>query len=401
MGFELARINKKKEKRKKRSKRFMITMTALTIIGVSGVSFIGYKIYQQYTATDTWDKTAIEGDLANMTPEFAKNHISAEMLDDVNSLSNVTKLLKTISEQNGLNDQTVNDAKTMLEKSQSILKKHKIINGEAFTNQENLKLYIDIYEVEKNSYSEFKADELSRVMTLLSSKNLKNHNKGDTNIMNRLNIIATSYNNLNNFVDTYIPMLGTVDNGILTLGTNIDEDVTANMLKTIDEDSLDKFDNIRSLKKLLTSTKWKNAVKKNKATADKSTWDAVYAALTSMSKSDYIKYSDVATYADALKLGLPVYNLETRTGYEILETSVVKSITVNGVNVKPGQYFKNTGTVAVTISPNYKEIQTTTTSSSTTEKRQSSSVSEPTTSESNSSDSSSTETSTTRTETTE
>lgn len=41
-----------------------------------------------------------------------KNHISADMIDDINSLSNVTAMLDSVKENNGLKD--INQAKKYL-----------------------------------------------------------------------------------------------------------------------------------------------------------------------------------------------------------------------------------------------------------------------------------------------
>lgn len=368
MSIELHRIERIKKKRKKRSRRFMIGMFIISILSVIVSALIAWSIYDGYKKTHKWDKQAITGTYAQMTPEFAKNHISADMIDDVNSLSNVTAILESVKSNNGLKD--INQAKSALANSENILEKYQIISGEAYDKQEELRLYIDIYELEQTAYETLDSVKLSQIMTTLSSKLVEKNASHDKAIMNRLNQIATDYNTLNSFVNTYVPVLGTIDNGLVTVKSEVTQATTDEMINRINENNLEKFQNIKTLKELLQSSKWENIIKNNTTISNENKWKERYQVFDSLTKSLYVKESDVTTYADAMNLGLYVEGLVEKEGYEISKKSTVGSIIVEGVKVKSGQYFRKDAKVTVMIKPIYDKLpepssgSTSTTSSS-------------------------------------
>ena len=302
MSIELHRIERIKKKRKKRSRRFMIGMFIISILSVTVSALIAWSIYDGYKKTHKWDKQAIAGTYAQMTPEFAKNHISADMIDDINSLSKVTAMLDSVKENNGLKD--INQAKSTLSNSEKILEKHKIISGEAYDKQEELRLYIEIYDLEQTAYETLDSIKLSQTMTALSSKLVEKNASHDKAIMNRLNQIATDYNTLNSFVNTYVPVLGTIGNGLVTVKSDVTQATTDEIINSINENKLEKFQNIKTLKELLQSSKWEKIIKNNTTISEENKWKGLYQVFDSLTKSLYIKESDVTTYADAMNLGL-------------------------------------------------------------------------------------------------
>ena len=383
MSIELHRIERIKKKRKKRSRRFMIGMFIISILSVTVSALIAWSIYDGYKKTHKWDKQAITGTYAQMTPEFAKNHISADMIDDVNYLSNVTAMLETVKSNNGLKD--INQAKSALANSENILAKYQIISGEAYDNQEELRLYIDIYELEQTAYETLDSVKLSQIMTTLSSKLVEKNASHDKAIMNRLNQIATDYNTLNSFVNTYVPVLGTISNGLVTVKSDVTQATTDEIINSINENKLEKFQNIKTLKELLQSSKWEKIIKNNTTISEENKWKGLYQVFDSLTKSLYIKESDVTTYADAMNLGLYTEGLVAKEGYEISTKSTVDSIIVEGVKVKSGQYFRKDAKVTVMIKPIYDKLPEPSSSSDDTETSTTTSISEPSTSTTNSS----------------
>ena len=383
MSIELHRIERIKKKRKKRSRRFMIGMFIISILSVTVSALIAWSIYDGYKKTHKWDKQAITGTYAQMTPEFAKNHISADMIDDVNYLSNVTAMLETVKSNNGLKD--INQAKSALANSENILAKYQIISGEAYDKQEELRLYIDIYELEQTAYETLDSVKLSQIMTTLSSKLVEKNASHDKAIMNRLNQIATDYNTLNSFVNTYVPVLGTISNGLVTVKSDVTQATTDEIINSITENKLEKFQNIKTLKELLQSSKWEKIIKNNTTISEENKWKGLYQVFDSLTKSLYIKESDVTTYADAMNLGLYTEGLVAKEGYEISTKSTVDSIIVEGVKVKSGQYFRKDAKVTVMIKPIYDKLPEPSSSSDDTETSTTTSISEPSTSTTNSS----------------
>ena len=383
MSIELHRIERIKKKRKKRSRRFMIGMLGISILSVAVSALIAWSIYDGYKKTHKWDKQAITGTYAQMTPEFAKNHISADMIDDVNSLSNVTAMLDSVKSNNGLND--INQAKSALSNSEKILEKYQIISGEAYNNQEELRLYIDIFELEQTAYDTLDSIKLSQLMTTLSSKLVEENAAHDKAIMARLNQIATDYNTLNYFVNTYVPVLGTITEGLVTVKADVTQSTTDEIINSINEHKLEKFKNIKTLKELLQSSKWEKIIKNNATISDENKWKERYKVFESLTQDLYIKESDVTTYTDALNLGLYVYGLVEKEGYEISTKSTVDSIIVDGVKVKSGQYFRRDANITVQIKPIYDKLpessssstSTTSSSSDETETSTTTSISEP------------------------
>lgn len=383
MSIELHRIERIKKKRKKRSRRFMIGMFIISILSVTVSALIAWSIYDGYKKTHKWDKQAITGTYAQMTPEFAKNHISADMIDDVNYLSNVTAMLETVKSNNGLKD--INQAKSALANSENILAKYQIISGEAYDKQEELRLYIDIYELEQTAYETLDSVKLSQIMTTLSSKLVEKNASHDKAIMNRLNQIATDYNTLNSFVNTYVPVLGTISNGLVTVKSDVTQATTDEIINSITENKLEKFQNIKTLKELLQSSKWEKIIKNNTTISEENKWKGLYQVFDSLTKSLYIKESDVTTYADAMNLGLYTEGLVAKEGYEISTKSTVDSIIVEGVKVKSGQYFRKDAKVTVMIKPIYDKLPEPSSSSDDTETSTTTSISEPSTSTTDSS----------------
>ena len=90
MSITQSRINREEKKRKKISKRTMIGIVSVALLLTSVAGIAGFKIYNQWSYGKAQiDKNAFKGKIAELPAEFAKNNISADMIDDVNSIREV------------------------------------------------------------------------------------------------------------------------------------------------------------------------------------------------------------------------------------------------------------------------------------------------------------------------
>ena len=87
MSITQSRIDKENRKKKKRSRRATILITLVSLV-LTGLALAGsYQIYKQWSDSKSqWDKSSFKGKLSDLPAEFVKNNISADMVDDVNSL---------------------------------------------------------------------------------------------------------------------------------------------------------------------------------------------------------------------------------------------------------------------------------------------------------------------------
>ena len=402
MTENFSRIQKKKidkqiksVKRDRKFSRFAL-FTSITFIVSSIV--IGFIIYTRYNQTVKWRDVDLTGKEADVPPEFAKNTYSFDMISDINKLSNVTTLLKEVENHNGLTSENIQQARSALKQSESILKEYKITGGESYQNQENLKLDIDVYDIEQSAYDKPNAKKLSDIINRVHQRNLTKETTVDTEMLKRLNIIAQDYNKLNEYVNKYIPEIGTINNNVVTVKTSINQKLTTDMLNNLENNNLTKFPNIKKLQTLLSSASWSNVIRNNNRLKEKESWDNTIKIFDTLSKGEYIAVSDIKTLKDARHEGFSIKGLVSRTRYNILQDSPVSYIMVDGNKVTDGQYIYKLAHVTVYIDPtyekdpNYKEPESS--SSKETSSSSSSSKAESYSSESSSSSSESSSSST-------
>ena len=324
----------KKNKEFKRTSRFVIFLSLVFVLTTISLSTI---IYIKYRATQTWTSSKLNSNMSNITPEFAKNTYTVEMADDINRLNDVTSILEKIQKNNGLTDETIKSANIAYDESQSILKKYNITTGEAIKNQNTLKMYIDIFNVEQSAYKKPETKQLEQLIAMLNKKLIEKETETDNVILKRLNTIVSDYQALNTFSDTFIPQLGKIKNGIVTVKSDITEEMTNQIITSIDDAHLDKFSNIKKLKTIMRSAKWNKIINSNMQLSEKQKWENIYAAFSALSASQYIEVSKVRTLSDAEKLGIRHRDLvwvSSRRGKVISRADVSERI--------------NTGTVYMT-----------------------------------------------------
>lgn len=367
----------KKNKKAKRVSRFVISLSIVFILATISLSMM---VYMKYRTTQNWTSSKLNSNMAIIPPEFAKNTYTVEMANDIKKLNGVNKSLDTIKRDNGLTVKTIDTANIANNESKSILKRYNITTGEAITNQNTLKMYIDIFNIEQSAYTAPETKHLEQLIAMLNKKQIEKETKTDSIILKRLNAIASDYQTLNTFTDTYIPQLGEINNGVVTVKSDVTEELTNQIITSINDNHLDKFSNIQKLKRIINGTKWNKIINSNVQLSKKQKWDNIYAAFNALSRSQYVDISKIRTLLDAEKLGITIEGNNDRTGYEILKTSPVTHIQANGETIASGQYVRKDIVIIATINPTYKPIplQSNPNSSSAIETNESESKSSPT-----------------------
>ena len=376
MSITETRIKKQNQKRQKRSKRYTATVIGVSTLAIILTALIVGKLTVTYMNTSKWDKTTINGKYADMPAEFAKNHVSADMIDDVNSLSKVNSLLNEIKADYGLNDNNIDEAKAFLDKANTILERYGITGGEIRENVDDLALYITLYDAEQTFYTTPNHELLAEQIGVITNKIMRddtNFKKVDGKILERLNAVATDYGNLASFLNE-VYILGTIENSKLTVSKDITTADTNQLLNTIDELKLTQFPSIEKFANTLRGNDWAKILNNNTVFKTHEDWIKIHAAFNAIYKENYIKVSDIKSYKDAVdnQLSVSLDDEKNTDEYEVLDSSSVDEITVNGEKVTSG-YFNRYANVIVYVKASYKNRtdiiretrESTTTSSST------------------------------------
>ena len=387
MSITETRIKKQNQKRQKRSKRYTATVIGVSTLAIILTALIVGKLTVTYMNTSKWDKTTINGKYADMPAEFAKNHVSADMIDDVNSLSKVNSLLNEIKADYGLNDNNIDEAKAFLDKANTILERYGITGGEIRENVDDLALYITLYDAEQTFYTTPNHELLAEQIGVITNKIMRddtNFKKVDGKILERLNAVATDYGNLASFLNE-VYILGTIENSKLTVSKDITTADTNQLLNTIDELKLTQFPSIEKFANTLRGNDWAKILNNNTVFKTHEDWIKIHAAFNAIYKENYIKVSDIKSYKDAVdnQLSVSLDDEKNTDEYEVLDSSSVDEITVNGEKVTSG-YFNRYANVIVYVKASYKnrtdtirETRESTTTSSSTIPSATSSSSEP------------------------
>ena len=387
MSITETRIKKQNQKRQKRSKRYTATVIGVSTLAIILTALIVGKLTVTYMNTSKWDKTTINGKYADMPAEFAKNHVSADMIDDVNSLSKVNSLLNEIKADYGLNDNNIDEAKAILDKANTILERYGITGGEIRENVDDLALYITLYDAEQTFYTTPNHELLAEQIGVITNKIMRddtNFKKVDGKILERLNAVATDYGNLASFLNE-VYILGTIENSKLTVSKDITTADTNQLLNTIDELKLTQFPSIEKFANTLRGNDWTKILNNNTVFKTHEDWIKIHAAFNAIYKENYIKVSDIKSYKDAVdnQLAVSLDDEKNTDEYEVLDSSSVDEITVNGEKVTSG-YFNRYANVIVYVKASYKnrtdtirETRESTTTSSSTSQSATSSSSEP------------------------
>lgn len=315
---------------------------------------LGCWMYWHYHQTQSWTSASMDGNLAETAPEFVKNTYPVGMVSSINKLSSVKKVLAKIDDNNGIDDSTIDQAKSAYAQSKAILKKYNVTGGESYDNQTNLGLDIDVYELTKSGYSNPQPKKLGDVLGQLVKRNFSTPSDADKAMIKQLNKINQDYMHLNTFVHDYLPKLGQIKDGNIIVPLNVDKSTLKSVQAKIEAWGLSKFPNIQHLLQVLRMSQWQTVLENNQAYYDKKQWQAVEKNFRKLNQSQFISTDDLNTLSDAKDKNLNVKSNKTEPGYSISDASPIDQIFVDGNAVKGSKYINKSASILITIDPAFK-----------------------------------------------
>lgn len=359
-GERIKRRTAQKEKTKRR-----LTKSGWVVVGLSSISALTLSgaIVYMYNQTKTWTKSSLGAAYADVPAEFVQDLISPDSIDNVEKLAKVQTFLNKIEQDETIKDMTM--AKSVVSDAKSVLEKLKISSGDAFENTSRLDDYISIIDYEGRAYTE---PDTTILQTLLNAENtrvLDHHRDIDRTMLKKLQAIVEDYEKVNSFLSGDLSQIGEFKDGTLTLKSSVTD--LSGVLSQMS--NLKHYPAIQSLYDVLSKSSSK-ALENNKKLEEQLTWLKAKTTLQNLS-GDYVKLSDIKTVKDAKALGYDIKD-EKRDGYELDETSPIKTFTQNEQIIDTSKYVKKTVKLTVTIDPKWKKIETSpsTSSSSSNNSRQ-------------------------------
>lgn len=315
---------------------------------------LGGWMYWHYHQTQSWTSASMDGNLAETAPEFVKNTYPVGMVSSINKLSSVKKVLAKIDDNDGIDDSTIDQAKSAYAQSKAILKKYNVTGGESYDNQTNLGLDIDVYELTKSGYTNPQPKKLGDVLGQVVKRNFSTPSDADKTMIKQLNRINQDYMHLNTFVHDYLPKLGQIKDGNIIVPLSVDKSTLKSVQAKIEAWGLDKFPNIQHLLQVLRMSQWQTVLENNQAYYDKKQWQAVEKNFRKLNQSQFISTDDLNTLSDAKDKHLNVKSNKTEPGYTISDASPIDQIFVNGNAVKGSKYINKSASILITIDPAFK-----------------------------------------------
>lgn len=343
------RIKRRKAQKEKTKRR--LTKSGWVVVGLSSVSalVLSGAIVYMYNQTKTWTKSSLGAAYADIPAEFVQDLISPDSVDNVEKLAKVQTILNKIEQDETIKDMSM--AKSVVSDAKSVLEKLKISSGEAFENTSRLSDYISIIDYEGHAYTE---PDTTTLQTLLNAENtrvLDHHRDIDRTMLKKLQTIVEDYEKVNSFLSGDFKQIGEFKDGTLTLKSSV-TDLSGIMSQM---SNLKHYPAIQSLYDVLSKSSSK-ALENNKKLEEQLIWLKSKTTLQNLS-GDYVKLSDVKTLKDAKVLGYDIKE-ENKDGYELDETSPIKTFTRNEQVIDTSKYVKKTVKLTVTIDPKWKKIET-------------------------------------------
>lgn len=315
---------------------------------------LGGWMYWHYHQTQSWTSASMDGNLSETAPEFVKNTYPVGMVSSINKLSSVKKVLSKIDDNDGIDDNTISQAKSAYAESKAILKKYNITGGESYDNQTNLGLDIDVYELTQTGYSNPQPKKLGDVLGQVVKRNFSTPSDADKAMIKQLNKINQDYMHLNTFVHDYLPKLGKIEDGNIIVPLSVDKSTLKSVQNKIEEWGLSKFPNIQHLLQVLRMSQWQDVLENNQAYYDKKQWQAAEKNFRKLNQSQFISTDDLNTLSDAKDKHLNVKSNKTEPGYSISDASPIDQILVDGNAVKGSKYINKSASILITIDPAFK-----------------------------------------------
>lgn len=331
----------------------MVLILAGTLYMIWLIADITWKQYQD---TRDWQNTAYTGEIKDVEPFLAKNYIKTDEREAVAVWQQLDQALSEIDASGGIPEDKVGGYKSLLEESKSWQEAYGLGTGEIPSKNSRLSLYLELEELLPTVYETPAAEQLQQLTNRLYTAQMEADAPVHAEYFERLKVVAADYQNLSLFLSNFMPRLGTIEDGILSVDKQVGKKTTQDLVGEIEEHSLQKFPFIADLYKLLKGEQWDNVLKRNEITRAYEAWNGARSQLESYGKSEYYAASSVATYQDALDMGLDVYTQE-KEGYTIDPASPVYTITCNGVIITKDQYIRYGTPVIVTLKEKYVKDQ--------------------------------------------
>ena len=345
------------DKKTKRYKRTSWLLIFIIVLCVMGFAILAGLLYAEYEQTETWSGSELDQEMASIPPEFAQNTYDINLLDDIEQLGALTDSLSAIDEHNGLTKETIDEARKAADITETLLTTHNIESGGSYDNLTRLQLYIDVYDIEQTIYDTLDTETLENVMTRLAQRTVFMEDDVDKRVLSRLHNIVDDINALNAFIDTMQEPLGELAETTLRVSPTMNRETTSSMLTYIEEQNLTVFRVIKDLNKVLSSHKWEAILVNNETLRDISLWTEQWAYLNTLSQGQYRRIEALPTLASVQDTDwISVQGLDTQRRQEILGSSVVQSLSVNGEEVSSGQYVKRDLRVQAIIDPVYQVV---------------------------------------------
>lgn len=337
-------------KYQKYSKIAIWTSIIITLI-MSSIIVIRYK------KTQTWAQGALNGRQSQVPPEFARNIYSVSAASDMKKLANVSWALDQIDKDGGVNDQNYQKINDIFENSAMIIRKYHVSGGDSFDNQEHLKLYLDIYHFLNSAYSKPDAKEVNRLSGELVSYSLSKDTQTNKKLLKELKNVANDYNKLSNFSNDAFKILGSYNNEVVKINSNLTKTKVNKLLSLSNNQTLMKFKNVKHLREILNSQALSDVLDINKSNAKKEKWEKTLAIYNSLAASQYISVKKIKTLKDVLKYHLKIQPVTIPDNARLLTSSKVIKLYYHKTALDDDQYIKISSDISAQINPDFKEIE--------------------------------------------
>lgn len=317
---------------------------------------IGNVTWNQYQDTRQWQKTAYTRALKDVEPMFAKNYVNRDDAIAVEIWKTLEDALQEIETNTQILDTNIERYENVLQESVEQQEKYQLKSGDIVINNQRMRLYLDLEKQFPSVYETPATNELESLTTRLYALNLEQPRPVDSVYFDRLQTIATDYQNVSIFLRDFLPKLGLIENQVLIVDKQVGEKTTNMILTELEEKNLRKFPFLDDLYELLSSNDWSNVLKRNQITRAYDTWKAAELELKQVKKSHFFAAADILTYQDALDAGLTV-EVRERTGYEIDKKSPVAQIRYNGQIITKDQFIRIGTPVTVTLTETYIKLK--------------------------------------------
>lgn len=348
---------KKAKPKQAPKKRILISLFILSFILVTLMaSGMTVMIFGEYLNTVEWTKIKVGGELSTVPPELAKNYVQAEDLDDLTIWTNLDGAITDIKRDKTLHDSKVAEYEQIYKAAKERQEMRNLNNGDVAKNIENLRLYLDITEAAKTAYTKPNQSVLEPLAHQMERLVLDDNSDVNQAFHKRLQTIGNDYYELQVFMTDTLPLLGTIDNRILTIDRGLTYADTDTIINQIVQKKLTQFTHIDALHQQLISPEWTEILRQNEQLQEYDQWLNQKEIIKHITQADYVDIGSIHTYQDALDLGITVHRID-RENAMIEPHSPIDQILLDGEVLTSGMYVKKGTALNATLHEIYTEIE--------------------------------------------